>query len=96
MTDPDKPEVVVLVHDLLSVLEGHTLSVATTDGGEVTLRLFAPGEFQRMQHAVLDATDPELRPIGPPDPYITFEKAEELTRPWPADWADRLRTRMIR
>lgn len=68
-----QPTVLALPHDLLRVLDGHTLTVTDTEGREYSLRLFTAQEFLVAQHAAVDRTgaDASLK--------INLDAARKLT-----------------
>lgn len=73
-----KPLIRALSHDILSVLQGDTLTFETDDGLEVELRLLTADEYEAW---LLDqqSRDPDAFPTRMP----TRQRIEELTRPLP-------------
>lgn len=72
----NKPVALVIQHDLLQILAGHTMTVRTEDDQEVQIRMYRTDEFIDYQHALIDA-HPEIGGAK-----ITRELAEVQTRHW--------------
>lgn len=73
----DDLEVRVMNHDLLRILAGNELTLPTTGGTQVKVRLYTTEELLAYQESVISAT-PEgtIRPQR-----MSQEQADDLTRP---------------
>jgi len=78
----------VLQHDLLRILAGHTMTVRTEDDQGVRIRMYWADEFLIYQHRMVDE-HPEMG-----GSKITLAQAEEQTRHW--DLERMLRDRLER
>jgi hypothetical protein len=69
-------EVLLLPYELLAVLDGRHIVTGTTDGGEVTVRLFTAEEWLTAQHAAADKVAADLIGAGYPPGDVLAQKID--------------------
>ncbi len=67
-----EPEILVIPFELMRVASGNPVAVRTSDGQEVTLRLYSAQEFYDYQHSLV--ADGSGEPVS-------MARAAELTAP---------------